>query len=480
MGTVAETVERELKLGAGDEGFDLPDLPGASPLEGRVFVSTYYDTEGLSLARASITFRRQVEEGSSLWQLKLPRGDARAELEAQGGGASPPPELERLLVAHLRDGGLAPVAALQTRREGVRILRDGSTVAEVVVDHVEVLEGRRVATRFQELEVELLEGDARDLRRLGKLLRRAGAARSDGRPKLTRVLDVPDVRQPKRSAGAGAHLRFLLSRQVDELLARDPGVRLGTDEEDLHRFRVATRRLRALLRAGRPLLGSEAVDPLVAELRWLGSALGSVRDLDVLIEHLREEITRLGRLDAGPAERLVARLEESRAAEREAMLTALESERYLVLLTRLEQLAGVATSEDASRTTKALAAAELKRLRRSIKALVEEPTADALHRVRIKAKRARYAAELAELAVGKPAARVVAKAKVVQDVIGSHQDAVVAEERIRSLLSGSEDRPAALAAGRLIEREHRRRERSRELLPAALDDLLAAGRRAWS
>ncbi len=64
-------------------------------------------------------------------------------------------------------------------------------------------------------------------------------------------------------------------------------------------------------------------------------------------------------------------------------------------------------------------------------------TDDELHRVRIKTKRARYAAELAEGAVGKKATHSSTGAKDLQDVIGEHQDAIVAEERIRSLLDSS-------------------------------------------
>jgi CHAD domain-containing protein len=58
---------------------------------------------------------------------------------------------------------------------------------------------------------------------------------------------------------------------------------------------------------------------------------------------------------------------------------------------------------------------------------------------------------------------VVKRAKALQDVLGEHQDSVVAEARLRVL--ALEAAPAeALAAGRLIELERKRR---------------AAARRAW-
>ena len=101
--------------------------------------------------------------------------------------------------------------------------------------------------------------------------------------------------------------------------------------------------------------------------------------------------------------------------------------------------------------------------------------------MRIRGKRARYAAELAEGAVGKPARRFVEDAKRFQDVIGEHQDAVVAEERIRGLLGRTGSPQAHLAAGRLIERERTPAPRGPRCLPGGLGRALEkSGKKAWS
>src|SRR5438105_11199741 len=113
------TIERELKLEA-DAGFVLPQR-GGEPLATRVFTSTYHDTADGSLARAGITLRRRLENGVSLWQLKLPAADDRLELELHGGPVGPPEEMRRLLAAHLRNGPLTKVAQLRTRRSGVLV-----------------------------------------------------------------------------------------------------------------------------------------------------------------------------------------------------------------------------------------------------------------------------------------------------------------------------------------------------------------------
>ena len=169
-------------------------------------------------------------------------------------------------------------------------------VADVVVDSVVALNGRRVSHHLHELEVELIDGSDKDLERIEGLLRDAGAQAGDRRPKVFQVLGldlpVPGVPVPP-TASPMEHVTSLLQTQVTLLLVHDPGTRLGTDEEELHQMRVATRRLRAYLRAARPMLAPDWVANVRTELAWLGSTLGPVRDLDVLLGHLDKECATL-------------------------------------------------------------------------------------------------------------------------------------------------------------------------------------------
>jgi CHAD domain-containing protein len=258
----------------------------------------------------------------------------------------------------------------------------------------------------------------------------------------------------------------MLAAQVAEVLAHDPGTRLGRDPEELHQLRVATRRLRAVLRAARPLLDPEWTEALREELRWLGGALGPVRDLDVLAERLGEEIAALEPEERRAAQRFLQLLRRERDAARSALLEAMSEQRYWELLDRLEVAAAAPRAREADVSLRALAGEEFRKLRKAVRALPPEPTDDELHGVRIKGKRARYAAELAEGVVGKPARVFVRDAKRFQDVVGEHQDAVVAEARIRAWLPRAKGLWAHLAAGRLIERERVRREEAREAFPA--------------
>jgi CHAD domain-containing protein len=59
----------------------------------------------------------------------------------------------------------------------------------------------------------------------------------------------------------------MLREQHDELVAHNPGVRVGGEAEDVHATRVAARRSRAVLRAARPMLDPDWVDEIRDERR---------------------------------------------------------------------------------------------------------------------------------------------------------------------------------------------------------------------
>ncbi|MGI8886981.1 MAG: CHAD domain-containing protein [Gaiellaceae bacterium] len=466
-----QTLERELKL-TPSEGFRLSDLGGVE-LPSRDFVSTYYDTPELTLARHDITLRHRSEDGSGLWQLKVPRGATRIELEIAGTPARPPSELVALLFAHLRGDEPVRVARLRTRRKTLRA--DG---AEIVEDSVAVLDGQRITSRFRELEIELVTGgDERTLRRLEKALRRAGSESVEFRPKLFRALELSSPTPRPALADDASFSDVLvaaLSDQHDRLLAHDPGTRLGSDPEDLHQMRVATRRARAFLRAAEPLLDSEWAGDLRDELRWIGSALGPARDLDVLLERLEGEIARLGDERRG-VQGLLDGFERQRRKARAVVVSALSEERYPALLDRLET-PEPRLAPDAQRTLAELWWAEFGRARRAFGRLDDDSSDDELHAARIKVKRSRYAAELAAHELGAPGERFVDAAKELQDVLGDHQDAFVAEERIRAWAEGKPQ--AGDAVRKLLKRERARRKKARAEWPEAWKLLNRRARKA--
>jgi len=478
--TIKSAIEREIKLSA-DRRFRLPAL-GGERLPRRVLTSTYYDTSNYHLARSGITLRHRTEKRKGVWQLKLPLDGARREIEMSAPAGIPPVSLTDLLIVHLQGEALIPAATLRTWRTGIQVKGEKGAAAEVVLDTVSVLKDRHVVHSFREVEIERVSGDDRLLTRLEKTLRKAGAEEHDGRPKLFRALDIPPprpIQPPSVEAPTAEHLRFVLLQHVEVLRAHDPGTRLGGVMEDLHKMRVSTRQLRTILRAAQPLLVQGWGEPLRTELGWLGEMLGGARDLDVQIKYFKEELTALDLRDRRGLERFVARLCMERDKVQQTLVGELQSPRYLELVRKLMQAAQDPAVVVSTVTVCDIAATEFKKLRKAMRNLGDIPSDSELHRLRIKAKRARYAAELAETSKGKPATRFIPQVKAFQDLLGVHQDAVLAEKHIRQFTEQSTSVRTAFVAGRMVERQRQRRDSARSAFKSQWKKLKKRGQKAW-
>jgi CHAD domain-containing protein len=272
-----------------------------------------------------------------------------------------------------------------------------------------------------------------------------------------------------------ARLREMLDEQRVAMLTHEPGVRLGEDPENLHKHRVAARRARASLRATRKYLDPEWRRPLGEALRGLGEATGPVRDLDVLLDHLRDELGRLDETEEAAKAAIFERLEAERDRARRAVFEALDGRDYRFLLARLRLPPRLADNVDEV-PLELLAQREFRRLASLVDALGKRPDEQEIHRLRIALKRARYAAELVA-PKGGGRKRFLADARVLQDLLGEHQDAVVAEQRLRGATVEDVRTAAAFAAGRIAERQRLRRQRVQERLPAAWKRLRKSGAR---
>ncbi|HVL86121.1 MAG TPA: CHAD domain-containing protein [Pseudonocardia sp.] len=305
-------------------------------------------------------------------------------------------------------------------------------------------------------------------------------------PRRTRPLplDLLDLPAPLRADPADPvphHVRAALDLRLRALLQHDPGTRTGIDIEDLHQMRVSVRRMRAALKAARPLLDRTWADGLRSELGWLGGALGPVRDLDVMLLRLTAEVAALPEREQEAGRTLVAVLEAERVVARERMLGALDAPRYTALLERLADAIRLPLPTPSATTAQPelvdLVRGEARRLHKAVQRAGDEPPDATLHELRILGKRVRYTGELAEQALrgtgrGKRVKRLLAATAELQEVLGDHQDACVAETRIRELLDGlgaGGEAPASVAfvAGRLVERERSRAEAQRALWRAA-------------
>ena len=478
--SISSHVERELKL-AIDADFRLPRVPG-TPLSRRLLISTYYDTDSYDLAQVRITLRRRIERGKQSWQLKIPLGDDRQEVEVNGSEAEPPASLLDLLTLHLGRRRLVPMVTLRVWRTGVLVRHGRVPVAEIAFDHVTALKNGSVIQRFRELEIELRQGDDDALHSLEQQMRKAGASDHDGRPKLFHALSLPappSPAQPEPKASALEHLKWALGQHVGWLLAHDPGTRLGTESESLHQMRVATRRLRAVLRTAQPILLQEWATSLQQELEWLSELLGPARDVDVQISYFSEEAAGLSRRDGQLLAKFVSHLRTQREAMQQVVVSQLASPRYFELIRRLQQAVQAPSVLESSLTTRQLAKREFEKLRKAIKQIRPSPSNAALHKIRIKTKRARYATDLARHSMGKPANRFIKSARAVQDLLGIHQDAIQAEGHVRQFLRHSTSVRAGFLAGRMVERQRQRRETVRKEMKLLFKALLQKGKKVW-
>jgi CHAD domain-containing protein len=302
-------------------------------------------------------------------------------------------------------------------------------------------------------------------------------------PHTPAELGLPDVPVEARPADPAVHhVRAKLDREIRALLAYEPGTRSGADPEDLHQMRVALRRMRSVLKLSGELVGDGA-EPVRAELGWLGQSLGEVRDHDVLIGHLREVIADFEVRDQPAGHRLVSRFVTERATAKRRLTRALSSARYSTLLHEVSLLTrGREVSPAADSPKHDLVAGLAKphrKLAKAVRALPADPPDDDLHALRIHGKKLRYAAELAQTsAKKKQAARIKNLLKATKDfqtVLGDHQDAVIAAERMRTVLDTG-DSAIGFVAGRIAERELARRAEARATWLASWEAVDAAAK----
>ena len=285
---------------------------------------------------------------------------------------------------------------------------------------------------------------------------------------------MPHRRPRLADATAAAVLRGALVAETERLCELDAGVRAG-DPAAIHRTRVAARRLRSHLRTFAPLLEPEWPSSAFAELRPFALSLGRVRDLDVVLALVSADASDLRPV----ADPFVADLELRRSAAMEALRAHISDHAHSAMLARLRAAAGEpvltgAAQRPARALLPPLARAAWRRLRRRANALSAGSDDVTLHEVRVRAKRARYASELAADAVAADRGRRRAVSELadrlagIQGILGTLQDAVTARNEI--LMAAARrpaDGPFNIAAGMLLERQAARARASRAELPLA-------------
>jgi triphosphatase len=447
-------------------------------------IDTYFDTRDWRLHRAGYSLRIRRKAGTAEATLKsldegadgfrqrteftepLAGRDATAFVSASG------PVAMRAKLAAGKEA-LEPLFEVRTRRRVYRMTVDGSPAGEIAVDRTNIPLGERSeSARLRRVEIEVPEERVGAALPFVQSLRsalglqpatlskfQAGLLARGLQPAVAPDLG-PTTVDPEATVGEVAFA--VLRRHLTALLASEPGTRIGDDPEELHDMRVATRRLRAALSMFADVLPVRFAR-LRDELGWVADALGEVRDLDVQLERT-DEWTRQSAPEDGAALAPIRQLlEEQRAASRLRLVAVLDAVRYERLVSAFVaalQHGPLRTSPLSHRPVLAAAPDLISKRYRSVRKAGRRITGDSspkdYHKVRIRSKRLRYALEFLSEVYPQQIAPLVKRLVSVQDLLGLHQDADVAVQQLRSMVSerGESLAPATVFAMGIVARRY--------------------------
>jgi CHAD domain-containing protein len=425
-----------------------------TPATEQVVEDVYLDTADWWFYRAGISCRLRVEEGQRILQLKtfapFRHGLAdRTEFEEvlsdearPANGSLPGEELRTWIEPLLRGEDLEPKVRITQVRTVYRAWISGGLSVDVYCDRARVNDG----DAFAEIEFELDAGSPDDLAEFGRQFAAKAKVAPQQRSKFQRGVEAAHLALPCLGVSEGHTIlrtdRFVdaayrvLRRNFEAMLWNEPGTRMGLDAEYLHDMRVATRRMRAALRAFHDAIPARRQTGLKRDLCWLADILGRVRDLDVYLLELDEQL--------GPADPKshsgLARYREAliakRAKARISMLRALNTARYQRFVEHMRRFLEVGppassiaplAHEPFVAVAPELVNSEVAKLVKRGNKLKRSSPDEEFHAMRIHCKRMRYLCEFFSDIYGGPARKFAQNVKVLQTILGRHQDLVVAQ-----------------------------------------------------
>ena len=439
----------------------------------------YLDTEDWLLHRAGIALRLRREGPALTLQAKtiVPKNAcALARIEWSQPAPSKDPPWRRLPKGEVA-ALLQPLASLRvvsrlrvrarvvSEREVYRWSRRDETLGSATFDRVN---GKRVhraggangnrgrragdvdgnrtrragADEYRELELELDEGAPDALGEARTALEESLGVRPSAETKLSAALaaagiDVPTLDERGYAAQGGDRLADVavktMGRQLSRLFWYEPGTRLGVDPEFVHDMRVATRRLRTALQVFSAAIPAKTRRNWQRELRWIGRALGRVRDCDVELVSVKRMTAKATEPERAALLIFANRLEIKRARRTAKLLSRLDSPRFTALKTLA--LPWIEMRADSSMVRDADAPAYIAgprivaewdhRMLEACEVAEQDPTAVKVHALRIAIKHARYAVEYFADLEGPGAGRRAKRLGRLQNMLGARQDAAI-------------------------------------------------------
>lgn len=354
---------------------------------------------------------------------------------------------------------LREIFSHSTTRQVIRASDGETEIAEIAIDHT-VFE--KTGNELKRIEIESLCDNSEKLDQFISEL--ASQFKPCGRSKfaeglasmgLSLELSPSPTLNIDFDSTIGELIQAAINVYSHRMKESEPAVRLGLDPEAVHNMRVATRRLRALLRLFRRFLPASAMR-VRRELAWLADALGPVRDLDVQLQALIGVCTQAHVSDEDRAI-IIAPLEARRSKARKELLDSLNSDRYSMLVAGLNVLQERAVSKRSRQSAVSVLPKVLYRAcSRALQdgsRVTNDSVGEQYHKLRLRCKRLRYAADVSRNLYGKPARNFCKALVELQDVLGQHQDALVLIKTLHTVPEdwGFTHHPTTLDAMRRIE-----------------------------
>lgn len=458
----ADAYEIELKFLC--EPADIPALLAALPpgeAAEAEMCATYFDTPDRRLRHQQAGLRLRDEPGGRRQTLKAGRGLKRREEEiaVEGEGL----DLTHVALVDLIGPDdakrLEPLFEVKVNRT-LRLMQVGAAQIESAIDQGEIRAGRR-KRRLCELELELKSGSPQSLFDLSRRLFEIAPLYLSFETKADQGFALVEPKAARRHEGvrlkrdmtAAEAFQAIARQALAQLAANGLVLRGGDAAEAVHQLRVAARRLRSALSTFKPLLDPETLEPLKTELKWIASACDEARELDVFIAETYRPAAQArgaihGLADLGQA--LEAARNKAHARARAAVASTRFRRLLLDLLAWIEAGPWLERLEAGGGPAVTFAEEALSKRRRKILRKGKDLSKlddEARHKVRIQAKKLRYAAEgFRSLLHDKSARRFIKRVKKVQSTLGALNDAASAETLLTRLKL---DGPPLFAAGHL-------------------------------
>jgi len=438
----------------------LLELASLAQAEPRYLTSTYFDTDRRSLKRAGLALRVRRENGGYVQTLKGEGSGllARTEWESR----LQKPELAPELLAGtpaaplLRKGAeLAPQFTIEAKRRSAEVA-EGASRVELSLDQGEAKAGDRRAV-FAELELELKDGPVDGLLSLARRIAQSGDLTLSFTSKAERGFSLASASRPRAvkfdapalraDMSAGEAFRTIARACLRQIVGNAEQMRSRMSPELIHQLRVGIRRLRSIITTFKDIVTVARTPALKGELEWLSGELDAARNLDVLLSH-SPKAKLAPKLGPGPRQGVGLQLRAARRIAYARAVSAVENERFRQLLVNMliwieagPWAESPHRQAERDQPVKKFARDALeKRHRKVIKESKRFATLDApaRHRLRIDAKKLRYAAEAFAGLFDRPkrVKRFMSRLKAVQDCLGDLNDLVVGDALAKEVAAG--------------------------------------------